>query len=399
MNRDEHLERLRRRAKPWDLLIVGGGATGLGAALDAASRGHSVALIEGHDFAKGTSSRSTKLIHGGVRYLKQGNLPLVRQALRERALLLQNAPHLTHELDFVIPCYHWGDLPFYGAGLKLYDALAGRAGSAGTRFLSAANVKERIPGIVSHDLKGGVLYQDGQFDDAALAIAIARTAAAHGATLVNYLRCVSLLKTNERIAGVMARDMESGEELEIRAQVVLNATGVFADDLRRQDEPDAARMVRPSQGAHIVLDRAFLPGEAALMIPKTSDGRVLLAVPWQGRVVVGTTDTPVANASLEPLPLEEEIDFILAHAAHYLCRAPKREDVLSVFAGLRPLVNRRSARTASLSRDHVIEISKSGLITITGGKWTTYRHMAEEAITAVEQVLTPRTCLYPDVIA
>jgi len=405
MNRAEHLDRLKTRRDPWDIAIIGGGATGLGAALDAASRGHSVILIEQHDFAKATSSRSTKLVHGGVRYLEQGQLSFVFESLRERGLLLRNAPHLTRALPFLIPCYRWWEKPFYGLGLSLYDALARKLGLGRTRLLSAVEVRDRLPTIATSGLKGGVLYYDGQFDDARLAIAIARTAATQGATLVNYVKCTGFLKEHDRITGLRTLDAETGEEHEIRARVVLNATGVFVDDLRQQDQPAAPRLVQPSQGVHLVLDRKFLPGNTALMIPKTPDGRVLFAVPWPfgpefangfDRVIVGTTDTPVPETSLEPRALEEEIHFILTQAGRYLTRQPTRADVLSVFAGLRPLVNHGAAsNTAGLSRDHTIEVSPSGLITITGGKWTTYRQMAEDVITRAEQYadLTPHPCL------
>jgi glycerol-3-phosphate dehydrogenase len=396
VKRTEQIERLKAQNEPWDIVIVGGGATGLGAAVDAASRGHRVALIEQHDFAKGTSSRSTKLVHGGVRYLEQGNLSLVWEALRERGLLLRNAPHLTHAMPFVIPCYRWWEAPFYGIGLMLYDALAGRRGLGKTRLLSARSVRERLPTIVPKRLKAGVLYFDGQFDDARLALALARTAVAKGAVVVNYVKCTAMHKEQGRIVGIRARDTGTGDEYNLRARAVINATGVFADELRRQDRPEAAALVRPSQGVHLVLAREFLPGESALLIPKTSDGRVVFAVPWLGRVVLGTTDTPVPETSLEPRALEEEIGFLLTHAARYLAKAPERSDVLSVFAGLRPLVSQgRGKKTAELSREEMIEVSESGLITITGGKWTTYRQMAEDVITRAEQCrgLVRRSCV------
>ncbi|HEY3897045.1 MAG TPA: glycerol-3-phosphate dehydrogenase/oxidase [Chthoniobacter sp.] len=398
MNRAEQLERLTSRREPWDILIVGGGATGLGAAVDAASRGHRVALIEQHDFAKGTSSRSTKLVHGGVRYLEQGNLSLVLEALRERGLLLRNAPHLTHALPFVIPCYRWWEAPFYGIGLMLYDALAGRRGLGRTRLLSARKVRERLSTISPQNLKGGVLYFDGQFDDARLALALARTAVAHGAAVTNYVKCTALLKEQGTIVGVRATDSETSRGFEIRARVVINATGVFVDDLRRQDQPDAAKLVRPSQGIHLVLAREFLPGHSALLIPKTSDGRVVFAVPWLGHVILGTTDTPVPDTSLEPRALEEEIRFLLENAARYFTRPPARADILSVYAGLRPLVSHGDdTKTAELSRRDFIQVSASGLITITGGKWTTYRQMGEEVITKAETsaALAGRPCVTP----
>jgi len=396
MNRAQQLEQLKGRRELWDIAIVGGGATGLGAAVDAASRGHSVVLIEQHDFAKGTSSRATKLVHGGVRYLEQGDLALVLEALRERGRLLRNAPHLTHAMPFVIPCYRWWEAPFYGLGLMLYDALAGRRGLGRTRLLSAGEVRDRLPTVRADGLQRGVLYYDGQFDDARLALALARTAVVQGATVVNYVRCGGFLKERNDIVGVRVTDVETGEEHDVRARVVLNATGVFVDALRQQDRSDVVSLVKPSQGVHLVLEREFLPGDTALLIPKTTDGRVLFAVPWNGRVIVGTTDTPVAETSLEPRALEEEIELILTNAARYLARPPTRADVRSVFAGLRPLAHRSAvAHTAALSRRHVIEVSNSGLITITGGKWTTYRQMAEDVVTRAEEwaALTPGLCV------
>jgi glycerol-3-phosphate dehydrogenase len=385
MNRAEQLARLKTRREPWDVIIVGGGATGLGAAVDAASRGHAVALVEQHDFAKGTSSRSTKLVHGGVRYLEQGNVKLVLEALRERGLLLRNAPHLTHKMAFIIPCYRWWEAPFYGIGLMLYDVLAGRRGLGHTRVLSSREVVEHLPTVSPRGLKGGVRYYDGQFDDARLAVALARTAVKEGATVANYVQCTGLLKENGKVTGVRAVDGETGDEFEIRGRAVLNATGVFVDEIRRLDQPEARPLVRPSQGVHVVLERSFLPGDAAMLIPKTADGRVLFAVPWLGHVIVGTTDTPVPETSLEPRALEEEVRFILNHTARYLTKPPSRADVLSVYAGLRPLVRHGDgSKTAELSRADFIQASASGLITITGGKWTTYRQMAEDVVTKAE---------------
>lgn len=387
MKRDEHLAALRCREEIWDVCIVGGGATGLGAAVDAASRGHRVALVEQADFAKSTSSRSTKLVHGGVRYLKQGNVSLVLEALRERGRLARNAPHLVHDLAFVIPNYKWWEGPFYGVGMKVYDGLAGKLGLGPSRMLSRAETLGHIPTIEPEGLTGGVIYHDGQFDDARLAIHLAMTAAGLGARTVNYVRCRTLIKEDGLVRGIEAEDLESGGVFPIRARCVVNATGVFADGLRAMDEPSSAPMVAASQGIHLVLPKDFLPGEAAIMVPRTEDGRVLFAVPWHDRVVVGTTDTPVAEKRLEPRALPEEIDFVMEHAARYLTRDPSPSDVLSVFAGLRPLVKAGDASdTAALSRDHTIVVSGSGLITITGGKWTTYRKMAEDVIDQAEMV-------------
>lgn len=370
----------------FDIVIIGGGASGLGAAVDAAQRGHSVLLVEQADFAKGTSSRSTKLVHGGVRYLKQGNVSLVLEALRERGLMCRNAPHLVHSLPFVIPNYHWWEGPFYGIGMKVYDGLAGKLGLEPSRYLNRDDVINLLPNIEQQDLTGGIIYHDGQFDDSRLAINLAQTAEELGAVLMNYTRCCGVLKEGPHVSGVRLRDEETGEEREVQARVVINATGVFADEVRRMDDANAKTMLSPSQGIHFVLPREFLPGDTAIMIPKTDDGRVLFAVPWHGRVVVGTTDTPVATASLEPRALDEEINFIFTQITRYLTRDPTRADVLSVYAGLRPLIKADASSTAALSRDHLISISDSGLITLAGGKWTTYRKMAEDVIDHAEMI-------------
>lgn len=380
MNRTESLSRIAKDDE-WDVLIIGGGATGLGAAVDSASRGYRTLLLEQNDFAKGTSSRSTKLVHGGVRYLKQGNVSLVLEALQERGRLKRNAPHLVHDLKFIVPIYDWWEGPFYGVGLRLYDMLAGRLGLGDSRNLSRESTLESIPTLEPDHLRGGVLYYDAQFDDARLAITLAQTAADLGATLANYVRVTSLTKQDSLISGAIAVDEESGQSYEIKAKVVVNATGVFTDGIRMMDDPDSKLMVRASQGVHIVLDRSFLPGDTAIMVPSTDDGRVLFAIPWHDRVVVGTTDTPVDLASLEPKPLQQEIDFLLKYAVKYLTKDPSPSDVLSAFAGLRPLVAPPDETdTASVSREHVVHISRSGLVTIAGGKWTTYRKMAEDTI-------------------
>jgi glycerol-3-phosphate dehydrogenase len=395
LKRETCFDQLHSQSEPFDLVIVGGGATGLGAAVDAASRGHSVCLIERLDFAKGPSSRSTKLVHGGVRYLKQGNIALVMDALRERGRLHRNAPHLVHAQAFVIPNYHWWEGPFYGIGMKVYDQLAGALGLEKSRWLSLEETVACIPTIEQKDLAGGVIYHDGQFDDARLAVTLARTAVHHGAVVLNYVDCVGLKKENGKVCGVLAKDVETGAELEIPARAVVNATGVFVDDLRKHDDPGANEIVAVSQGVHIVLPKEFLPGDSAIMIPKTDDGRVLFAVPWHGRVVVGTTDTPLPRKSIEPTALPEEREFLMTHAARYLSRDPGPEDVLSIYAGLRPLVKQADVKnTAALSRDHTILVSPSGLITITGGKWTTYRKMAEDVVNRAEDTagLTKRRC-------
>jgi glycerol-3-phosphate dehydrogenase len=384
LNRSALLDRLLDPAEqPWDVLVVGGGATGLGTAVEAASRGYRTALVEGCDFAKGTSSRSTKLVHGGVRYLQRGDVSLVLEALRERGRLLRNAPHLVHNLSFVVPSYDWWEGPFYGVGLKLYDLLAGKMGLEPSRFLSREETLDRIPTLEPKGLRGGVVYQDAQFDDARLAVTLARTLADDlGGVAVNHIAAVGLVKEGDLVRGVRILDAESGREAEVRARVVINATGIFADDLRRMDDPGSLALLAPSQGIHLVLDRRFQPGDSAILVPHTDDHRVLFAVPWHDRVVVGTTDTPVADRTLEPRARPEEVEFLLSHAARYLTQDPEPGDVLAVFAGLRPLVRgtREAAKTATLSRDHTLLVSPSGLVTITGGKWTTYRKMGEDTV-------------------
>jgi glycerol-3-phosphate dehydrogenase len=380
MQRESMLQNVRDRKQPWDIAVIGGGATGMGVAVDAAARGLDVVLVEAHDFGKGTSSRSTKLVHGGVRYLEQGNVPLVMSALKERGLLRQNAPHLVHDLGFVVPNYSWWEAPFYGIGLKLYDLLAGKYGFGASRVLSKEETLERLPALEPEELRGGVVYYDGQFDDARLLIHLAMTAADHGATVVNYCPATGLMRDADGyVNGLTARDQESGEELSIPARVVVNATGVFTDSIRRMADSSLEQLVVTSQGIHLVFNRSFLKGDTALMVPRTSDGRVLFVIPWHGHAVAGTTDTPVDAPSLEPKALEEEIDFILETAARYLTRPPTRADVLSVYVGLRPLV-KGDGKTSALSRDHILHVDTSGLLTITGGKWTTYRHMAEDCV-------------------
>lgn len=380
---------------PWDVIVVGGGATGLGCAVDAAARGYRTLLLEAHDFAKGTSSRSTKLIHGGVRYLQQGNVRLVMDALRERERLRRNAPHLVHTRPFVVPAYRWGARLYYGLGLKLYDALALRDGFAPSRLLGRAATLDALPTLAPDGLRGGARYHDGQFDDAALALALARTAAHHGAVLLNYAPVTALRLADGRVAGVTARDAETGATYTLSARVVVNAAGPWSDAVRRLDAPHAPPQLALSQGVHLVFDARFLPGPTALLVPRTDDGRVLFAIPWEGVVLVGTTDTPVGRAALEPRPLAEEVAFLLRHAAHYLRPAPTAADVRAVFTGLRPLVDAGgTGSTAALSRDHVLQVSPTGLVTITGGKWTTYRLMAEQAVSRAARVggLPPRPC-------
>ncbi len=378
--------RLEAHPTSWDMIVIGGGATGVGVAIDAASRGYDLLLLEQSDFGKGTSSRSTKLAHGGVRYLEQGNIGLVMEALKERGLLLQNAPHIVHDLAFVVPNYDWWEAPFYGLGLKLYQLLAGKYGFGASRILSREETLVHLPTLKAEGLRGGAVYYDGQFDDARLLIHMVATAYEQGATLLNYVEVTGLTKDVQGfVNGITARDVETGNELRAAAKVVVNATGAFSDALRLQAEPSATPMMVPSQGIHLVFDKSFLPGESAVMVPHTSDGRVLFAIPWHGHTLVGTTDTPIPKPTLEPVATEQEIEFILATAGEYLAKAPNRSDVLSVFAGIRPLVGSSNAagstvRTAALSRDHIVHIDRSGLVTVTGGKWTTYRHMAEDCV-------------------
>ena len=384
--RSELMERLAA-PEAYDLVVIGGGATGLGVALDAATRGFRVALIEAFDFAKGTSSRATKLVHGGVRYLAQGNIALVREALHERTTLLHNAPHLAQPLPFVMPSYHCWETPFYGVGLKMYDALAGKAGLGATQFLSRTRTLQCLPTVRPEGLKGSVKYWDGQFDDARLALALARTAARAGAVLVNYVEATGLLHEAGQVAGVRCRDAETGNETILRSRCVVNATGVWVDALREQDAQANDRavvpLVAPSQGVHLVVDREFLGSDHALMVPKTADGRVLFAVPWLGKVILGTTDTPRHDLAREPTPFPEEVAFILSESARYLRRAPMAQDVRSFWVGLRPLVkpqDENGDNTKALSREHTVLASRSGLVTVTGGKWTTYRAMAEDVL-------------------
>src|SRR5687768_6176212 len=402
LDRSASLNKILSRGanEPFDIAVIGGGATGVGAALDAASRGYSTCLFEQSDFGKGTSSRSTKLVHGGVRYLQQGNVSLVIEALKERGILRNNAPHLVHDLAFVVPNYDWWETPFYGIGMKVYDMLAGRYGFGKSRLLSKREVLERIPTLEQEHLRGGVLYYDGQFDDSRLLVNMAQTADEQGAALVNYVAVVGITRDGEGfVNGVVVRDLEAGREQTVRARSVINATGAFCDAVRKMDESDAVPMIAPSQGVHVVLDRRFLPGDAAIMVPRTSDGRVMFAIPWHGHALVGTTDTPIKDVSLEPVPLAQEIQFILETAAQYLRTDPTPADVLSVFAGIRPLARPGSdvASTAALSRDHTIHVSKTGLLTIAGGKWTTYRKMAEDCVdhAATLAHLDERPCVTP----
>ncbi|HEV3270885.1 MAG TPA: glycerol-3-phosphate dehydrogenase/oxidase [Candidatus Methylacidiphilales bacterium] len=382
MKRSEMLRQARERTEPWDLIVIGGGATGSGVAVDAATRGYATLLLEQHDFGKGTSSRSTKLVHGGVRYLEQGNIPLVMEALKERGILRRNAPHLVGELPFIVPSYSWWEGPFYGLGLKLYQMLSGRYGFGPSKLISREETVRHLPNVNREGLTGGVVYYDGQFDDTRLLINLIATAAEQGATALNYAKVTGLRKGGDGIVnGVTWEDGETGGSFAARAKVVVNATGPFSDSVRHLAEPEAARTISPSQGAHLVLDRSFLPGDTAIMVPHTSDGRVMFAIPWHGHTLVGTTDTPLSEAVLEPRPMEEEIGFMLETAGLYLAKKPSRGDILSAFAGIRPLVKSGGGEnTAALSRDHSITIDRCGLVSIAGGKWTTYRNMAQDCV-------------------
>lgn len=403
MNRTDMLRRMTPE-ETWDVLVIGGGATGLGVAVDSASRGYRTLLLEREDFAKGTSSRSTKLVHGGVRYLQEGDIGLVREALYERGLLLQNAPHLVHKEHFIIPLYKWGAALWYTAGLMVYDLLSGRKSFGPSRHISRKEVIRRLPGIRRKGLRGGVVYLDGQFDDARLAINLAQTAVEQGAVALNHLKVVRLTRDeNNRLTGCVAVDGLTGQSYDIRTKSIVNATGVFVDEVLQMDTPGTAPQVRPSQGVHLVVDQGFLSSADAVLIPKTEDGRVLFGVPWEGKLLVGTTDTPLDNHSTEPRALEEEVSFILRTAGQYFERAPERKDVLSVFAGLRPLAAPQGdtsakggdASTKEISRSHKVSTSPSGLVTVTGGKWTTYRRMAQDTVDIVIGVagLEPRACV------
>lgn len=396
MNRTEMLDRALDRRDPWDFVVIGGGATGAGVAFDAATRGYSVLLLEQHDFGKGTSSRSTKLIHGGVRYLAQGNVSLVREALRERGILLRNAPDVVHNLTLIVPAYRWWEKTYYALGMIAYDQLAGSQNIGRSRGLSRHEALHHLPNLKPGGLRGGVAYHDGQFDDARLLVHLFRTAAEAGAVVLNYAPVAALETANGRVNGVVAHDAATGHEIRATARIIVNATGAFCDAVRKLADASAAPLVAPSQGAHLVFDRSLLPGDAALLVPKTPDGRVLFAIPWHGHTLVGTTDVAIPSATLEPRPSDSEIDYILETAGRYLAKAPTRTDILSMFAGIRPLVGRSSgAKTSKLSREHLIHVDRPGLLTITGGKWTTFRVMAEDCVDTAAKLagLPQRECV------
>jgi glycerol-3-phosphate dehydrogenase len=384
--REEILLRLGEQAEPWDVLVIGGGSSGFGAAVEAASRGYRTVLVERFDFAKGTSSRSTKLVHGGVRYLAQMNVTLVLDALRERGHMLRNAPHLVHDLSFIVPAFSYFTLPYYGFGLKVYERLSGRLSLGESKLLSRGKTIELLPGIVREGLRGGVLYHDGQFDDARYVVTLLRTLHELGGVAINYVEATGLLQRGGKTAGIKARDGEGGAEFELQAKVVVNATGVFAEDVLVMDGAARGSLLAMSQGTHFVLPHSWLSGGSALMVPKTADGRVLFAIPWHGATVVGTTDEGVERASIEPRAMQSERSFLFEHIAQYFGRKPRTEEILSVWSGLRPLVKKGDGKTSKLSRDHTILVSNSGLVTVTGGKWTTYRRMGQDAIDHAAQV-------------
>jgi glycerol-3-phosphate dehydrogenase len=384
--RAEILNELGKQSEPWDVVIIGGGATGLGAAVEAASRGYRAVLVERSDFAKETSSRSTKLVHGGVRYLEQMNLTLVLDALRERGHMLRNAPHLVHDLSFVVPAFSYLSLPYYGFGLKVYERLSGKLSFGRSEMLSREETLKRLPGIISTGLRGGILYHDGQFDDARYAITLLRTFQDLGGTAINYVEATGLIDRGGKVVGIKARDLESGADFDLQTKVVINACGVHVGETLAFDGHSRDSLLAVSQGSHFVLPSSFLPGDTALMIPKTADGRVLFAIPWHGALVVGTTDVPIESKSPEPRALSEEKKFLCDHIARYTGSTLRPEDILSVWSGLRPLVRHGNAKTSKLSRDHTILIESSGLITVTGGKWTTYRRMGQDTIDRAERV-------------
>lgn len=393
MKRKELVNKLKKTTN-WDVIIIGGGATGLGAALESVTRGYKTLLLEQYDYTIGTSSRSTKLVHGGVRYLAQGDIRLVLEALKERGLLLKNAPHLVTNMSFLIPSYTWWYKPFYTIGLTIYDLLSGKYRIGRSVPYSKEKTLKKIPTLVEMKLRGGISYHDGQFDDARLGINLMQSVIENGGVALNYFKVENLLKENNKICGVLAKDIETGKSYKINGKVVLNATGVFVDDLIQKDNLKANKMVKPSQGVHLVIDKKFLQSDYALMIPKTKDGRVLFAVPWYDKVIIGTTDVPKEDAIIEPRATKEEIDFILETAGRYLKTKPTRADVKSIFAGLRPLAAPKkgvNGKTKEISRKHKIITSNSGLVSIIGGKWTTYREMGEDAIDKLVEVAMLKT--------
>ncbi|KAK4766201.1 hypothetical protein SAY87_007843 [Trapa incisa] len=382
-------------SEPLDILVIGGGATGCGVALDSVTRGFRVGLVEREDFASGTSSRSTKLIHGGVRYLEKAvfnldyrQLKLVFHALKERKQVIENAPHMCHALPCMTPCYNWFEVIYYWAGLKMYDLVAGRQLLHLSRYYSSQESLELFPTLAQKGkdwvLKGTVVYYDGQMNDSRLNVGLACTAALAGAAVLNHAEVISLLKdeASGRIIGARIRDNISGKEFNTYAKVVVNAAGPFCDSVRKMVDENVLPMICPSSGVHIVLPDYYSPEGMGLIVPKTKDGRVVFMLPWLGRTVAGTTDSNTFITML-PEPNEDEIQFILDAICDYLNVKVRRTDVLSAWSGIRPLAVDPSAKsTESISRDHVVCEEFPGLVTVTGGKWTTYRSMAEDAVDA-----------------
>jgi glycerol-3-phosphate dehydrogenase len=366
--------------KQFDVVIIGGGAVGLGAGLDASSRELKTLVIEKYDFAKGTSSRSTKLLHGGVRYLAQLHFNLVKDSLREKERLYNNAPHLTKDCEFIIPCYKYFDMLFYRAGLFLYDVLAGFPKGHTSGFLSKAALIKKYPNIKQQGLVGGIVYHDGIFDDARLALSLSRSIIALKSFAINYCEAIDFIKENGKIVGVVVKDRLSGEEFTVSSSCVLNATGIFSDEIRNIDQPNSPAIVQQAQGVHIVVDKKHFNSAESLLIPKTDDGRVLFTVPWHGEVLVGTTDTKVEESKIEPVAFKEEINFIIGNINKYLEKPITEKDILSIYAGIRPLIKQDSSNTSAISREEKMVLSQSNLVSVIGGKWTSYRRMSEKVV-------------------
>lgn len=404
MERNKHISRLKKN-DTFDLLVIGGGATGSGIAVDAASRGMKVLLVEKNDFAEGTSSRSTKLIHGGVRYLEKAfkhldkeQYSFVKEGLYERGVILKNAPHLTNKIKFVTPLYKWIELPYVFAGLKLYDILSGKMRLGKSRLLLKKETLEKLPIVNNDGLKGGVLYYDGQFNDSRMAVMLVKTAVNYGATVLNHMEVTNLIKENNLISGVWLKDNISGETYTAKGIAVVNATGAYADFVRKMDSEEAEPVLKVSSGIHIVLDKKFAPTEYGMMIPETEDGRIIFVLPWEGHALVGTTDDPAVIRD-HPNVTENEIEYVLKQIGKYYKNPPEKKDILSAWSGIRPLVKDPDAKTTEeILRNHYIEVSKSKLVTITGGKWTSYRHMAEDVVDRVisEFSLKAGPCITPD---
>lgn len=379
--------------RDWDILVIGGGATGLSTAWDAASRGFKVALVEKNDFTTATSSRSTKLAHGGVRYLQNGEIGLVREALQERSLLLKNAPEFCQTQRFIMPTHTPLARYYYRCGMWLYDRLAGSSDIPPAELLSPKDLLQQLPNYHKEKSTGGIAYTDAQFDDSALAIALAQCINASGSLAINYVGADQLLMNNGKVCGFLATDQESGESWEMRSKVVINATGIFSDIFRKSSDSSIKWNIRTSRGSHIVVPGKPLGSDNALIIPDTSDGRVLFAIPWKDHTLIGTTDVPTEQPELHPTPSDQEIHFLIQEAQSRFSFYPT--DITSSWSGLRPLVSRaKKGNTAALSRKHIIDISSNGLISILGGKWTTARKMAEDTIDSAIKThsLPPKSC-------